>query len=78
MTLNTTSATVRPYGGRDEDFALAMQVSEDRAAGVPLKAQRPGDSIGITRDGFIVCRDGTQFPADDLSPERLAHLPVID
>jgi hypothetical protein len=78
VSLNNSSANARPWAGRDEQFALAMKKVEDRAAGKPLAAKRPGDSIGITRDGWIVQKNGRTFFPEYVPAEKLAHLPIID
>jgi hypothetical protein len=82
LTVNNSSARVRPYAGRDEDFALAMRRAEERAegsaSGKPLKVQRPGDAVGRTRDGFIVLKNGRTFYPEYASPEKFAYLPILD
>jgi hypothetical protein len=82
MPVNNSSARVRPYAGRSPEYAEAMRRAEERAegsaAGVPLKVERSGDAVGITRDGWLILKNGRSFYPEYVPAEKLAHLPILD
>lgn len=57
MSLNQTSATVRPYGGRDPEFAEAMARAEEAAQPKPKQP----DYVGRTRSGHVRRANGSLF-----------------
>lgn len=75
MPVNESSATVRPYAGRDPAFAAALARAESAAEPKPIKP----DYVARTRSGMVERSDGAIFqPGLHMDPEVFNGLPLID
>lgn len=76
--LNTTSSMVRPYAGRDPDFAEAMRRVEGAAE--PKEPEpHPSDHVARTRAGHVVERSGRRFiPGSFYDRAKFEALPLTD